>query len=521
MLDAATVLLREYYRATGWNEQRSYSNLTTASDVLLDFPVPDGVLFSFASARTPTLYSGARLLALPLSMSLGFTYVETRAAMDPLCVRAATHRMVRAADFLEPDRLGGADAGRARDRSDSPSESARRPTPRDTLLYGSFHVPTSCVDAVAVSRLGASWQVLGTALSRAPTFPLVPLRRWFGLAAPGAAAESAAAAGVGPPGTTNLHLALQRLGAHTLTEYSYSVDDALWGFRFLRTFPSFRPHAVCGTLSAGAELFVSVAEKSAGLSMGLRYAMPSGFVGGAAQAPVLPSVATLTLNPMMGYARAAYIARIADDLVVGTRYDFNVYSYLSDLSIGAEYSLCAAADDVAWERGCAERRAPLPQETAAVSVSRHAPLQLETPGVSLSRQADGMSLREDPQVAVAVEAPVSSPSGRLGSMADASGAVLESGTGPGADVRDGAVDGACAETQQGPPAEHVRRSGALPNLLGVIKARVSASGMLSVLWEGRWSRNLVSVGLQSNLHVPELAAASALGVEIVYVGDDM
>ena len=32
MYDAASVLLREYYRATGWDEQRSYLYLTAASN---------------------------------------------------------------------------------------------------------------------------------------------------------------------------------------------------------------------------------------------------------------------------------------------------------------------------------------------------------------------------------------------------------------------------------------------------------------------------------------------------------
>lgn len=32
MYDAATVLLREYWRATGWNDQSSYLNLSKASD---------------------------------------------------------------------------------------------------------------------------------------------------------------------------------------------------------------------------------------------------------------------------------------------------------------------------------------------------------------------------------------------------------------------------------------------------------------------------------------------------------
>ncbi|WFD14708.1 Mitochondrial distribution and morphology protein 10 [Malassezia arunalokei] len=42
---------------------------------------------------------------------------------------------------------------------------------------------------------------------------------------------------------------------------------------------------------------------------------------------------------MMGYLRADYIARVDDDLMIGTRFDLNAYSYQSDWTLGAEYIL--------------------------------------------------------------------------------------------------------------------------------------------------------------------------------------
>ena len=46
-----------------------------------------------------------------------------------------------------------------------------------------------------------------------------------------------------------------------MTEYTYSLDDALWGTRILRHICSVADGA---TLSAGGELFFSIAEKSGG-----------------------------------------------------------------------------------------------------------------------------------------------------------------------------------------------------------------------------------------------------------------
>ena len=103
------------------------------------------------------------------------------------------------------------------------------------------------------------WQLLMTALSNAPRYPLMPLARRLGLIAPGAPPLPTLVA----PGATNLQLTLQMQTERTMAEYSYSVDDALWGMRVLRTLTAptmLQP----GTLSAGGEVFVSVAEMSAG-----------------------------------------------------------------------------------------------------------------------------------------------------------------------------------------------------------------------------------------------------------------
>jgi hypothetical protein len=45
MYDAATVLLREYWRATGWNDQSSYLNLSKASDGVFASAVTDEYKF--------------------------------------------------------------------------------------------------------------------------------------------------------------------------------------------------------------------------------------------------------------------------------------------------------------------------------------------------------------------------------------------------------------------------------------------------------------------------------------------
>ncbi len=46
---------------------------------------------------------------------------------------------------------------------------------------------------------------------------------------------------------------------------------------------------------------------------------------------------TAIFNPMMGHISSAYSARVSRDLSLCSRFDFNVYSYESDWTMGAEW----------------------------------------------------------------------------------------------------------------------------------------------------------------------------------------
>ncbi|KAL8746451.1 MAG: hypothetical protein Q9190_001548 [Brigantiaea leucoxantha] len=65
------------------------------------------------------------------------------------------------------------------------------------------------------------------------------------------------------------------------------------------------------------------------MSTGLRFAtLPSH--------PGFPYTMTLTLNPLMGNLSSTYSVRAGDLLSLSTRFDFNVYSYESDVVMGME-----------------------------------------------------------------------------------------------------------------------------------------------------------------------------------------
>jgi len=89
--------------------------------------------------------------------------------------------------------------------------------------------------------------------------------------------------------------------------------------------------ALKGEWSIGAELYYGVRERSGGVSAGIRYRTLPQF---SSQSPL--SV-TYLINPIMGHMSAAFSAQVSDDLALCPRFDFNMYSYESDLIIGAEW----------------------------------------------------------------------------------------------------------------------------------------------------------------------------------------
>lgn len=66
-----------------------------------------------------------------------------------------------------------------------------------------------------------------------------------------------------------------------------------------------------------------------------------------------PTTITAMFNPMLGHMSGAYAARVSRDLSLCSRFDFNVYSYESEWSLGAEW----------WTR----RRQPQPHSEPPVT----------------------------------------------------------------------------------------------------------------------------------------------------------
>jgi distribution and morphology protein 10 len=180
---------------------------------------------------------------------------------------------------------------------------------RNTLLYGRLYLPRSTLEALYLRRISPTQQLKLAAVSDSR------LRN----------------------GGTLLATYQYDVGKFS-TEALYSTDGGLLGLKGLYNFgPDPRKEQAeppqgrneHGRFSAGAEMYYGTLNKSGGMSVGGRFATLPTHKG-------IPLTATLTLNPIMGSFSTTYAVRAGENLALCSRFDFNAYSYESDLIIGCE-----------------------------------------------------------------------------------------------------------------------------------------------------------------------------------------
>ncbi|KAJ7086681.1 mitochondrial distribution and morphology protein 10 [Mycena epipterygia] len=349
----ASYVLRSYYKATGWNEDNLYANLTRSSNAILDFTVPRGLHLSVSKSPNSLFKTTYSMNAMPsLNGSVG--YIFTSCDLD---VKASGN--VRFKDMIERFRVY--DQPRRPEAKEEEWLAGERVDKRDYLLYGRFYLPTGRLDALYSTRLTPTLQALVAAISHPP---------------------SNLPTDIGSRGgnVSNLIVNLQHDVGKWCTEYTWSADDSMWGVRVLHNFGKLglpvdtsedtdrnNPRSglkrvdeedaveggLKGRLSAGAEFYFSAKERSAGVSTGFRFttlpdATPPSFQLPLPSSSVLsqvskgppsqpPTTITALFNPMLGHMSGAYSARVSRDLSLSSRFDFNVYSYESEWTMGAEW----------------------------------------------------------------------------------------------------------------------------------------------------------------------------------------
>ncbi|KAH7904141.1 hypothetical protein BJ138DRAFT_1073677 [Hygrophoropsis aurantiaca] len=459
----ATYVLRNYYHATGWNEDNLYANLTRSSNAILDFTVPRGLHLSISKSPNALFNTSYSMNAMPsLNGSVG--YIFTSCNLD-----VQSSGSVRFKDMIE--RFKVYHQPRRPEGKEQEFRSGERVDTRDYLMYGRLYLPTGRLDALYSARLSPTVQALVAAISD-PRSSLSAEKRTRG------------------DNVSNVMFSLQHDVGKWCTEYTWSAEDGMWGVRVLHNFgrlgvpveqpadgtadPSMQPTrskrvdeedategGLKGRISAGAEFYISAKERSAGVSTGIRFttlpdATPPSFQIPSPNSPSSssrgppsqpPTTITALFNPMMGHLSAAYAARVSRDLSLCSRFDFNVYSYDSEWTMGAEW----------WMRRGAPKVPDASDEEDAMLDSF-----VHTDTTPKPEQII------KPEMPAQVE-PTSQPD-HLDSTAD---------------------------------------------IRGVVKARISTNNNVSLMWEGRIKQMLVSLGVVSDLS-SRSKPIKAIGLELSY-----
>ncbi|TDL29467.1 hypothetical protein BD410DRAFT_779869 [Rickenella mellea] len=341
-----TYVLRNYYAATGWNEDNLYGNLTRSSEAILDFDVPTGLRVSVSKAPNSLFRTTYSLNALPtLTGTLG--YIFTSCELD-----LKNSAGVRLKDMV--GRFKVYDQPRRPEERPEEWLAGERIDKRDYLMSGLIHVPSGRLDAYYTTRLSRTLQASVSAITNPHSTPTRPMFD-------------------GSTGSGHLLLGLQHDTGRWCTDYTWDSDGGLWGVKVLRNFGKLANSdatednsnysgdtnaglkrvdeedamegGLRGRISAGAELFVG-SEKSAGVSLGVRFATLHDLDVTRTQAVPLhprtppsqpPTIITSIINPITGQIETAYAARASKDLSLCSRFTFNMNSYDSEWTMGAEW----------------------------------------------------------------------------------------------------------------------------------------------------------------------------------------
>lgn len=189
-------------------------------------------------------------------------------------------------------------------------QGGKRTDQHDKLLYGRLYLPQSILEALYLRRITPTQQIKFSAVSDSR------LRN----------------------GGMVLATWQYDVGKYS-AEALYSTDGGLIGLRGLYNFGRDPRKEIAelprmddrwhGRFSAGAELYYGSLNKSGGVSFGGRYATLPAHKG-------IPLTATLTVNPLMGNLSTTYAVKAGKYLALCSKFDFNVYSYESDLNLGFE-----------------------------------------------------------------------------------------------------------------------------------------------------------------------------------------
>ncbi|KAF9906489.1 Mitochondrial distribution and morphology protein 10 [Lobosporangium transversale] len=376
MYDFMEYCLRRYYRASGWNEDNQYSHLCATTRALLDFQAPQGLSLRLSKLPSTVFKTTTTMNALPiLEGSLGYLFtsralpiddsasVRFRHLVDRFRIICLDHSIREADQWTELDQDGK--KRKAQYQYDKGKYCAEMSFTTDDGLIGirglynfGKDFDDSYESMLQESRLRRHRQlqqeecIEKVLLENQDSSSVKPEQQ----SEDSTLATSSTSRSSSPLSKSTV-IPTSDLSRDPNSDISSKVDSSRAGYLDEEMpeewiVPSER---IRGYWSVGAELYYSATEKLGGFSTGLRYRTlpplapadissenPTTLHYPTSTAPeqhqnYVPITITQTLNPIMGHVSSSYAAQVHPDLGLCSRFDFNLYSYDSELTAGFEW----------------------------------------------------------------------------------------------------------------------------------------------------------------------------------------
>ena len=300
MLDFMDYVLRAFEECTGWNSDNSYEKVDSTSNALLKFSIPTSLRLQTSSISTSNIFSTLEVAAdKRIVGSLAYLYTNADNLLDS--VKSSSERRLQWSTetyrharpiFVSPTLATGSgdtDAGKSI---------------RKALYYGRICYPTSTLEAMYIRRMSLENQIILKVVSNVVSGTNAMLVNW------------------------------QHFTRTSSHEFLYLSNGALCGYRTMHNFlsaPSKFNSSLYNnsTLSLGGEVWLGLSARTPGCSTTLRYCTYATNTG-------RPLTLTFAFNPLFGHISSTYSAKTSSNSTFCARYDFNLYSTDSNLSLGCE-----------------------------------------------------------------------------------------------------------------------------------------------------------------------------------------
>lgn len=290
-------LQRCFHESSAWNDEHGFAHVLASSRAVLDFKVPDGARVE-CSSRTTEGYASSFSLCRDATVNGSLAYLYS---LIPLKAKPYTsiplHEAMSGFRILAP-------AAKYLTIAAAKPTSLNRPTDRAlSLLYARMYFPGSALEGMFIRRFTPRTQVVVKCVSNPHVRDADTLVAY-----------------------------LQHHLVRLLRELVFSTNDALLGFRCLYSSiraPGPSPKFDNSVVLIGTELWYAARSMSPGLSVAARYYTRSTATG-------KPLTMTVAANPILGHVSSTYTVKTLAASTVSSRYDFNCFSYASNLTVGFE-----------------------------------------------------------------------------------------------------------------------------------------------------------------------------------------